>query len=140
MLLVQIDGTLSSLVADDIAMSQILSNDAGSWLLLLSDLIAITLSLLCIVASIILARASGTGDLDVSGTKLGVVEEESSLRGGLLFESYGGFLGLAGRLDLNAGNLTTVTELGSFKGVASAEYKSLFARMNCGLTRRRRSP
>jgi hypothetical protein len=73
MLLVQIDGPLSGLVADDITMSQVLSNDAGSWLLLLSDLIAITLSLCGKVASIILVRASGAGDLDVGRAKLSVV-------------------------------------------------------------------
>jgi hypothetical protein len=65
MLLVQVNSTLSSLIGDNVSMSKILSNDAGSWLLFLGDLITVTLSLCGIVASIVLGRASGTGDLDV---------------------------------------------------------------------------
>jgi hypothetical protein len=110
MLLVQVDGTLSGLIADNITVSKVLSNDAGSWLLLLSDLIAITLSLACVVASVVLVRASGARNLDVSRSELGVVEEESSLRRSLLFEGDCGLLCLAGRLDLDAGNLATIIE------------------------------
>ena len=111
MLLVQIDGTLSGLIGDNVAMSQILGNDARTWLLLLGDLIAIAFSLCSIMASIVLVRASSAGDLDVSGAKLGVVEEEGGLGRGFLFEGYGGILGLTGGLDLDIGNLATVAEL-----------------------------
>ena len=110
MLLVQIDGTLSGLIGDNVAMSQILGNDARTWLLLLGDLIAIAFSLCSIMASIVLVRASSAGDLDVSGAKLGVVEEEGSLGRGFLFEGYGGILGLTSRLNLDAGNLAAVAE------------------------------
>jgi hypothetical protein len=108
MLLIQINGTLGGLISDNVAMSQILGNDARSRLLLLSNLIAIALSLCSIVTSVILVGASCAGDLDMSGAKLGVVEEESSLGRGLLFECYGGILGLTSGLDFDAGDLATM--------------------------------
>ena len=111
MLLIQINGTLSCLIANDIAVCEILSNDTGSRFLFLGDLIAITLSLCGIVAAIILVGAGGGGDLDMSGAELGVVKEQSSLCGSLLFEGYCSILSLAGRLDLNAGDLATVCEV-----------------------------
>ena len=109
-LLVQIDGALSGLVTDSVAVCQVLSNDAGSWFLLLGDFIAVTLSLCVVVASIILGRTSSASDLDLGGAQLGVVEEESSLGRGFLFEVYGGFLSLASGLDLDTGNLATVAQ------------------------------
>jgi len=73
-LLVKIDGTLDSLVTKNVSVSKILCDDTAAWLLLLGDLVAITLGLVCIVAAVILVGPCGTGNLDVGGTKLGVVE------------------------------------------------------------------
>ena len=42
---------------------------------------------------------------------MGIVEEESSLGCGFLFEGNGRVLGLAGLLDVDAGDLTAVAEL-----------------------------
>lgn len=53
------------------------------------------------------AQAGSTADLDLGGSKLGVVEQECGLRGCLLFENDGGTLGIAFGCDLDAGNLTT---------------------------------
>ena len=63
------------------------------------------------MASIVFVRASSAGHLNVSGAKLGVVEEEGGLGRGFLFEGYGGFLGLTGGLDLDTSNLAAVAEL-----------------------------
>jgi hypothetical protein len=58
-LLVEINSTLNGLVSKDVAVSKILSDNAASWLLLLSDLITVTLGVLCEVASVILGAARG---------------------------------------------------------------------------------
>ena len=131
MLLVQFNGTLGSLIADNIAMGQVLSNDAGSWLLLLGDLITVALCLGGKMASVILLRASGAGNLDVGRTELSVVEEESSLGRGFLFEGNSRFMGLGGGLDLDAGNLAAVCR------ISNQSFKKLD---RCEHTRRRRSP
>jgi hypothetical protein len=140
-LLIQLNGTLSCLIADNVAMGQVLSNDARSRLLFLGDLITVTLSLCSEVASVILVRAGGAGDLDVGCAKLGVVEEESGLGSGFLFEGYRCVLGLACGLDFDAGDLTAVGEsvlIG--QGVRTIEVGlcSLFEGLK--RTRRRRSP
>ena len=108
MLLVQVDSTLSGLIGNVITMGKVLSNDAASWLLFLGDLVTITLGLCSIVTSIILGRASGAGNPDMSRSKLGVVEEKRSLRGSLLFKGHSCILGLADRFDLDARDFTAV--------------------------------
>jgi hypothetical protein len=57
--LVEIDGSLDCLVSKDVAMGEVFGDNAASWLLLLGNLIAVTLSVLCEVASIILSAARG---------------------------------------------------------------------------------
>ncbi len=58
-LLVKINSTLNGLVSKDVSVSKIFSDNAASWLLLLSDLITVTLGVLCEVASVILGAARG---------------------------------------------------------------------------------
>lgn len=104
---VEIDGLLDGLVTEYVAVGNVLSSDTGTGFLFLCDLIAVSLGVLCEVASIIIVRSSGAGNLNLCGTELGVVEEEGSLRGSLLFESYGGILRLSGLGDFDRADLTT---------------------------------
>lgn len=110
MLLVELDGTLDGLVTDDIAMGKVLGNNAASGLLLLCNLIALTLLLLLVVAAIVLAAAGGTGDLNLSSTKLCIIEEQGSLGRGLLLEGYSGILGRLGLGNFEAGDLTAAMD------------------------------
>ncbi len=107
-LLVEIDGTLDSLVTKNVSVSKILCDDTAAWLLLLGDLVAITLTLACVVASIILVGTSGTGNLDLGGAKLSIIEQEGSLRSSLLLKGYGRILGRLPRGDFETGDLSTV--------------------------------
>ena len=66
MLLVEVDSTLSGHISNYVTMCEIFRNDAGSRLLLLCDLVAITLSVGCEVASIIIVGSTGTGNLNLS--------------------------------------------------------------------------
>ncbi len=95
MLRVQIDSILNSLVSNNISLCKVLSDDAGSWLLLLCDLVGVALGVTGDVVVIIVGSIAGAGDLDLGGAELGVVEEESCLCGGGLLESHGCVLGLA---------------------------------------------
>lgn len=104
---VEIDGLLDGLVTEYVAVGNVLSSDTGTGLLFLCDLIAVSLGVLCEVASVIIVGSSGAGNLNLCGTELGVVEEEGSLRGSLLFKSYGGILRLSGLGDLDRADLTT---------------------------------
>jgi len=110
MLLVKFDSTLDSLVANNISMSKVFGNDTASGLLLLGDLVTVTLGLVLVVVAIVLVATSGTGDLNLSGTKLGIVKEEGSLGSGFLLEGYGRILGGLSFGDLEAGNLATERE------------------------------
>ena len=107
MLVVKIDGLLDSLVTEDVTVSNVLGSDTGTGLLLLGDLIAVSLGVLCSAALIIIIGFRGTGNLDLRSAELGVVEEEGSLRSSLLFEGYGGILCLSGLGDLDGADLTT---------------------------------
>lgn len=73
MLLIKIDGTLSCLVTDGVAMGKVLSNDTAARFLFLSDLVTLTLGSFIVVASIIVSGSRSTGNLDLAGTELGVV-------------------------------------------------------------------
>jgi hypothetical protein len=73
MLLVEINGTLDGLISQNVTVGKILGDNAASWLLLLSDLVGVTLGVLCEVASIIIGAARGRCDLDFGGAKLCVV-------------------------------------------------------------------
>lgn len=73
MLLIQVDGTLNTLVTNNVAVGEVLSDDTASRLLLLCNLVGIALSVVGVVASIILVVSSGAGDLNLGSSKLGVV-------------------------------------------------------------------
>lgn len=106
MLLVEFDSTLNGSVSNNVTVGKVFSNDPASWLLLLGDLVTLTLGLGLVVASIVFVAASSTRDLNLSGTKLGVVEEEGSLGCGFLLEGYGRILGGIGLGDIEAGDLS----------------------------------
>jgi hypothetical protein len=110
MLLIEINGTLDGLVSKNVTVGKIFGDNAASWLLLLSELVGVTLGVLCEVASIIINAARGRCDLDFGGTKLCVVQEEGSLGGGFLFEGYGRILSLPSRSDLEGSNLTAAED------------------------------
>jgi len=94
-LLVEVDSLLDALISNDVTVGKVLGDNTTARFFLLSDLITITLGVLCVVASIVLIGTSGTGNLNLGSTKLGVVQQESSLSGSLLLEGYSGILGLA---------------------------------------------
>lgn len=73
-LLVKVDGTLSSLVTDNVTMREIFSNNTTSWLFFLSDLIAVSLLVVGVMASIILVGTGCTCNLDLSRAELCAVE------------------------------------------------------------------
>ena len=110
MLLIEINGTLDGLVSKNVTVCKIFSNNSASWLLLLSELVGVTLGVLCEVASIIVSAARGRCDLDFGGTKLCVVQEEGSLGGSFLFEGYSRILSLPGRSDLESSNLAAAKD------------------------------
>lgn len=107
MLGVEVDGLLNSLVTEDVTVGNVLGGNTGTGLLLLGDLIAVTLGVLCEVASVIIVGTRGTGDLDLCRAELGVIEEEGSLRSSLLFEGYGSTLCLSRFGDVDGADLTT---------------------------------
>ena len=105
-LVVQVDGLLNGLVSNYVAMSEILSNDAGAGLVLLCNLIAITLGVRSIVA--VISRGRCTRDLDLGGAKLSVIEEESGLCSSFLLEDDGSTLGSLSSWDeVEFGDLAT---------------------------------
>jgi len=110
MLLVEINGTLDGLVTKDVSMSKVFSDNAASWLLLLSDLVTVTLGVLCEVASIVFGAAGSRRNLNMSGTKLSVVQEESCLGRGFLLKGYGRIMSLAGWSDFEVSDLATEGE------------------------------
>jgi hypothetical protein len=105
MLLIKVDGTLNCMVAKHITVGEVLSNDSASRLLFLSDLVTITLGIVCKMTSIILAAASSTGNLYVGSSKLSVIEQKGSLGRRLFLKSYGRILGWLGRSDLKGSDL-----------------------------------
>lgn len=106
-LVVKVDGSLDGLVSYDVAMGHVLGDDAGSRLLLLRDLVAVSLGVLGEVASVVVVAAAGRSDLDVAGSELRVVEKEGRLGRGLLLECDGGTLGLLGGTEFDGADLTT---------------------------------
>lgn len=88
MLLVQLDGALERCVANDVAVRQVLSKDARAGLHLLGNLVIVVIvALSSEVRAIVFSIARGTGDCDVVGAELCVVEEKRRLHGSLLLES-----------------------------------------------------
>jgi len=109
MLAVKVDGPLESLIAENITVGNVLCSNTGSWLLLLGELIAVSLSILSVML-LVVGGTMGAGDLDVGGTKLGVVEEKGGLSSSFLLEGDRGTLRLARRSDIDGADLTTEGE------------------------------
>lgn len=107
MLLIKVDSTLSSGISNGITMSKIFCDDAASWLLFLGDFVAITMLVVCIMASIILAGSRCTCNLNLGSTELGVVEQQSRLGCGFFLELNSSILSLSNRSDFKAYNLST---------------------------------
>ena len=87
-------------------MGEVLGDDAGAWLLLLSDLVGVLLGM----GWLVLLCSLSAGDRNLGAAELGAVEEEGGLGGGLLLEGYRGILGLAGWGDLDLGDLSAEAE------------------------------
>ena len=104
-LLVELEGALDGGIADDVALGEVLGEDAGARFLLLGDLVAGTVAALVEVRALVAGVAGSAGDGDVVGTELGVVEEEGRLCGSILLKGHVGRLGLALLSDLEVGNL-----------------------------------
>jgi len=109
-LAVKLNGTLDSLVANDVAVSKVFSDDTAAGLLLLCDLVAVTLRVFGVVAAIVLVGARGADNLDLGRSELGVVEQEGSLGSSLLLEDYCSILSLAGWSDIDLRDLATEGE------------------------------
>lgn len=102
---VKLDGALESGISDDVALGEVLGQDARAGLLLLSDLVGITVRVVLEVGAVVAGVAAGTGNGNVGGAKLSVIQQEGSLSSSLLLEGDGGILGLAGGGDLNVCDL-----------------------------------
>ncbi len=113
--LVEVEGTLGSGVADDVALGEVLGDDSGSWLLLLGDLIGVAVAVHRWV-KLLGALSSGDGDLGLA--ELGVVKEEGSLGCCLLLEDDGSALSLAAWGDLDLGDLSAEAEEPKGKSLA----------------------
>ena len=106
-LLVEIESALSSLVSENVSVSEVLGDDTGSWLLLLSNLIRVLgggwaiLKLLCTL---------GARDGNLGPSKLSVIEQKGSLSCGLLLEGHRCALALSGWSDFNLGDLSAEAE------------------------------
>lgn len=110
MLLVQLDGALQRYVANDITVRQVLGKDARAGLHLLGNLVVVV-ALSSKVRAIVFRIARGTGDCDVVGAELCVVEEKRRLHGSLLFESDFCALRLALGGDFDIGDFAAVQML-----------------------------
>lgn len=95
MLVVQLDCGLQGSIANDITVGQVLSQNAGAGLLLLSYLIRVPIGVALLRVDVILEGLGGRGDRDVRRAELRVVEQQSSLGCRLLLEDDSGTLGLA---------------------------------------------
>lgn len=87
-------------------MGEVLGDDAGSWLVLLGDLVGV----LGLGGWLVLLGSLGTRNGDLSASELGVVEEKGGLGSSLLLEGDGGSLGLAGWGDLDLGDFSAEAE------------------------------
>lgn len=87
MLLVKGKSTLDGLVADGVAVSEVLGNDARAGLVLLRNVFRGLFVGSRELATRKLVERSGRGNVDLVGAELGVVKEESGLGSRLLLES-----------------------------------------------------
>lgn len=124
-LVIESNCSLDGLIADDVAVCEVLGDDTGTGLVLLFD-VAVSSGLICRadrLATGNLVKGSCGGNVDLSGAKLCVVQEKSSLCSRLLFESYGsrlsavwgvGFRSDGDVLNLSTGALLAVPYLGAW--------------------------
>ena len=85
-LVVEVDRSVESLVAEDVAVGEVLGDDAGARLVLLLDLVGVLAVGVTAVGGLggaagDLVDAVGRGHLYLGGAQLGVVEEEGGLGG-----------------------------------------------------------
>jgi hypothetical protein len=99
-LLVKGKSALNGLVADGVAVGKVLCNDARAGLVVLRDVFGVLFVSSTQLSTRKLVEGGGSGDVDLVGTELGVVEEESSLGGRLLLESDRSRLDAVGRVGL----------------------------------------
>jgi hypothetical protein len=103
-LLVKGKSALNGLVADGVAVGKVLCNNARAGLVVLTKVFGVLFGSLFIGSGQLstgqLIERSGGGDVDLVGTELSVVEEESSLGGRLLLEGDRSGLCAVGRVGL----------------------------------------
>jgi hypothetical protein len=110
-LLVQLDGALGRRIGNDVAVGEVLCDDARARLFLLGDLVGVTVIVGGVVVVIRVIALVGGRDGDLVGAQLGVIEEQSGLGCGRLLEGYDGFLACrAGLLDLDGGDFAAEAE------------------------------
>lgn len=102
MLLVEIQAALEGSISNNVAMGEILGEDAAARLLFLGDLVGVTLR-----SVLVIVFASSASDTDVVRSKLGVVQEQGSSGSGLLVEDDGSVLAVAILVDLDVCDLAT---------------------------------
>lgn len=106
MLLVESKGAFNGLVTDGVAVGKVLCNNARAGLVVLTKVFGVLFGSLFIGSGQLstgkLIERSGGGDVDLVGTELGVVEEESSLGGRLLLECDRSRLDTVGRVGLGS--------------------------------------
>lgn len=106
--MVKFYGTLNSSVTYDIAVREILGEDATAGFLLLGDVVGIPIGVGG-VRVVLLGLAVCGGDGDLRRAELGVIEEQGRLGSRRLLKSHGGILSsVGGRGDLDVGDLATV--------------------------------
>jgi hypothetical protein len=89
MLLVEINGALGGLVANNISMGEILGDDTATGFLFLGDLVTVTLPLCLVVLLIIISsRCSSAGNFDFELIESGVIKEQGGLCSRFLLEGY----------------------------------------------------
>lgn len=103
---VKLDGMLDGGIANDVAVSEVLSQDTGTGLLFLCNVVRLALRVGGTTAGNLFV-GMGAGDGDVVGAKLSVVEQQSSLHSSLLLKGDVCALGLALSGELDVGNLAT---------------------------------
>lgn len=111
-LVVELDSASDGSISNNIAMSQVLCDDARAWLLLLCNVVAVAVGVgrgdAIVTGRLVGGQACSRGHGDVRSAKLGVVQEQSGFGGGILLEGHSGGLGVALGLDVEAGDLAAV--------------------------------
>jgi hypothetical protein len=106
---VEVKSALDGGITYNVAVGEVLSQDTGAGLLLLSDLVGVAVSVLG-SGDIVFAIGASAGDLKMVVSELSVVEEESSLLGSLLLEDDFCGLGLTLLGDLDIRDLAAEAE------------------------------